>query len=137
MELGLGHYHHCEEKLELVLTIGGATETIFPKVELLLREDDYMEALEFVASRKNMHRYYSVMDFLFCELHPEWIPSCKRFYAGKGPLLKEQITDEQIDAYQERLLKALSVARDLFREARCRSWGWYREQVEVAIKEAA
>ncbi len=114
--------------------VGGATESIFPQVEaLLLGETDYQEALEYVAARKKMDRYRSVVDFMFCELHSEWRMSCRRFYAGNGPQLREQITPSQLAEYNRRLLKALEVAREVFAEKRCASWLSYSEQVELRL----
>jgi len=135
----------CSFRMEMRLAmiqslqiVGGATQSIFPQVEaMLLGSGDYQRALEFVAARKKMDRYYSVIDFLFCELHPEWRMACRRFYAGNGPQLKDQITPEQLVEFNERLLKAIEVAHDLFCEQRRKSWGWYREQVEEAIMAAA
>jgi hypothetical protein len=103
--------------------VGGATQSIFPQVEaMLLGSGDYQRALEFAAARKKMGRYHSVIDFLFCELHPEWRMACRRFYAGNGPQLKDQITPEQLVEFNERLLKAIEVAHDLFCEQRRKSW---------------
>lgn len=66
--------------------LDGATESIFPQVEaLLLNSVEYQHALEYVAVRKKMGRYMSVVDFLFCELHPKWRMACQRFYLGNGP----------------------------------------------------
>lgn len=114
--------------------VGGATESIFPQVEaLLLGETDYQEALEYVAARKKMDRYRSMMDFLFCELHPQWRMSCNRYYAGNGPKLMEQITPTQLVEYNQRLLVALEVARELFAQKRRESWEQYREQVEARL----
>ena len=125
------------EMVQWVEIVGGTTESIFPQVEAMLQgSDDYQRALEFVAARKKMERYHSVIDFLFCELHPEWRTACRRFYAGKGPQLKDQITAEQLVDFNERLLKAIEVAHDMFCEQRCKSWGWYREQFEEAMKSA-
>lgn len=109
---------------------GGATESIFPQAEAILIADvDYQHALEFVAARKKMERYVSMIDFLFCELYPEWRMSCRRFYAGNGPQLKDQITPEQLVRYNERLLKALEVAHGLFCKKRHESWTSYRSMV--------
>ena len=45
---------------------GGATESVFPQIDALLGgETDYQEALEYVAARKKMDRYRSVVDFFF------------------------------------------------------------------------
>ena len=117
--------------------VGGATESIFPQVEaMLLGDGDYQEALEFVAARKKLDNYRSMIDFLFCELHPEWRMKCRAFYNSIGPQLKDQITVEQLMAFNTRLLKALEVAHELFTEKRCKSWEWYRGQVEEAMKAA-
>jgi hypothetical protein len=117
---------------------GGATLSIFPQVEaLLLGSRDYVNALEYVASRKKMSRYQTVIDFLFCELHPEWRLACRRCYGGNGPQLKDQITPDQLVEFSERLLKAIEVAYELFCEQRRKNWGWYREKVEEAIRAAA
>lgn len=117
---------------------GGATETVFPQVEaLLLNDREYQKALEYVAARKKHDRYESLMDFLFCELHPTYRFACWRYYAGNGPQLKELLTPEQLLAYNDRLLRALEVAITLFKEQRCKSWGLYRQEVEEAIGKAA
>jgi len=130
-----------ETRLDMIQSlqlIGGATASIFPQVEALLSGDgDYQSALKYVAARKKMDRYETVMDFLFCELHPEWRMACRRFYAGNGPQLKDQITPRQLVRYNERLLKALEVAHDIFCEQRRESWRWYYKQVNKAIRISA
>lgn len=114
--------------------VGGATESLFPQVEaLLLGETDYQEALEYVAARKKMDRYHSVIDFIFCELHPEWRMSCRRYYEGNGQQLCGQITTVQLMEYNRRLLKALEVARETFAEKRRENWTSYREQTELRL----
>ncbi len=84
--------------------------SIFPDVDRLLNETRYQQGLAFVGSRKNMDRYRSMVDFLFCELFPEYRPGCFRYYRGKGPLLKELITDRQRQAFEAQMLHALEVA---------------------------
>lgn len=118
------------------MLVGGATESIFPEVEALLLSGstDYQEALEYVAARKKMDRYRSMVDFLFCEIHPQWRMACNRYYAGNGPKLMEQVTSEQVEGYNHRLLVALDIARKIFAEKRRDSWEKYREEV---LKEAA
>lgn len=117
---------------------GGVTDSIFPQVEaVLLVSSDHQSALEFVSSRKKMDRYKSVMDYLFCELHPEWRLACRRYYVGNGPQLKNQLTDEQLATYNKRLLIALGVAYELFCEKRRLSWTKYRKCVADELKLAA
>ena len=125
------------EMIQSLRIVGGATSSIFPQVEaLLLGSGDYQRALEFVAARKQMKRYRSVIDFLSCEIHPRWRMACRRFYSGNGPLLKEMIEPHELIVFNGRLLKAIEVAHDLFCEKRRQSWDRYREQVEEAIKAA-
>ncbi|MFA6006993.1 MAG: hypothetical protein WC764_04700, partial [Candidatus Paceibacterota bacterium] len=94
-------------------------------------------ALEYVAARKNMNVYHSMVDFLFCELYPKWRGSCMRFYLGRGPLLKELLGSEQIEDFDKKLTTALTVARTLFREQRCNSWSRYRFEVKKVLQAAA
>lgn len=60
-----------ELRLKMVQALeicGGATESIFPQIEvLLLHFSDFEEALQFVAAKKNMNKYRSMMDFLFAK----------------------------------------------------------------------
>ena len=125
-------------RLTVALPIyGGATQTIFPEVEmLLLNESDYHHALRFVAARKKTDLYRSVIDFLFCELHPSWRLSCRRFYNDKGPPLIELIDPDELITCTKRLLKALEVAKQLFHEERCKNWTWFRAQVKEAMEVA-
>ncbi len=112
---------------------GGVTDTIFPKTESMLLDNlDCQRALEYVAARKRMDAYRSMIDFMFCELYSEWRMSCKRFYAGNGPQLKDQITDQQIEYFDNKLVKALQVALGLFREQRCKSWVKFKHALRLA-----
>lgn len=123
--------------IQALQVVGGATSSIFPQVEaMLLSSTDHQAALEYVAARKKMERYRSMVDFLFCELHPEWRTACFRYYLGSGPLLKEQITLEQLVRFNNRLLKALEVAHDTFVQRRRESWVQYRERVDMACQAA-
>jgi len=69
-------------------TTGGVSETVFPKTEAKLEDTDYQEALEFVGARKNMEKYHSMMDFIFCEIFKEWRFHCFSFYNGRGVQLR-------------------------------------------------
>ncbi|MCI5108344.1 MAG: hypothetical protein MRY49_00670 [Candidatus Pacebacteria bacterium] len=113
--------------------VGGATTSIFPRAEALLLSDNrYQEALKFVASKKDMDRYKSMMDFLFCELYTRWVYHCMRYYKGRGPLLRDQLKTKEILEYDRRLVIALEVARKLLDEDSCKSWTWYRFQAAQA-----
>ncbi len=125
----------CEGRVEAVIDLtGGATQTIFPRAEtLLMTNSDYWKALEYVAYRKSMERYRSVMDFLFCELHSRWRFACFRFYNSGSPPLRELITSEEVEEYEERILTALRAACELFRRQRRKDWTWFKGVVKRAL----
>lgn len=128
----LVHSHTHTQSLDV---IGGATLSIFRQAESwLLAHADHQRALEYVARRKNMEKYHSMMDFLFCEVFVKYQKDCFRYYEGKGPLLKEMISQEQIDRYDTVLLEALKIAYQAFCEQRKVSWGWFQAE---ALKLAA
>lgn len=122
------------EAVHALRLCGGATESIFPKVEALLIAGDsqYLEALEFVGKRKNMRRYKSVMDFFFCELFPEFKGACFRFYDERGPQLKDMITIEQLHDFSNKLLIALDLATTLLKAEKWISWEKFRIEALAA-----
>ncbi len=126
-----------ETRLAMIQSLqlnGGATSSIFPQVEaVLFHSADYQRAIEFVAKRKNVHRYESLMDFLFCELHPEYIWACKRYYAHQGPALRDILTVKQLLLFNDRLLKAIDMAHTLFCEKRAKSWREFQQEVREAV----
>jgi hypothetical protein len=104
---------------------------------MLCNSSDLQHALEYVAAKKKIERYQSVMDFLFCELFPIWRFHCFRFYNDAGPPLREQAKPEQLAIYDAQLAVALNVAYKLFCEQRCKSWGFYREQFKETLRVTA
>ena len=109
---------------------GGITTSIFPEAERMLLENTaYWNALCFIACRKRMDRYISVIDFLFCELYPRFQRPCARFYEGNGPLLKDVLSDTEIDHYGCMLVYALRCAHHLYDQHRRLSWQQYRIQL--------
>lgn len=122
--------NQCLEQRQL-LVAGGMTETIFPAVEDLLNETEYQKALEFVSRRKNMRRYHSMMDFLFCEIFIAYRHRCFVYYAGhKGSKrLKDTISEEERTEYEKWLVAALGVALKKMVEARELSWTSFRAEV--------
>jgi hypothetical protein len=115
-------------RFDLVL-LGGATETIFPEAESMLREPEYQKALQFVASRKAMDRYVSVMDFLFCEIFTQYRPCALAFYAGEGARLKAVLTESQRAWFDRVLVRALTLAHQRFAEQRALTWESFRSCV--------
>ncbi len=91
----------CELVQGLRLRGGLTSSSVFPRTEEKLNATEYQQALEFVAKRKNMNRYWSVMDFLFCESYPEWRFHARRFYNENGPPLIDdpEFTDEKQKMY--------------------------------------
>lgn len=81
--------------------LGGASQSIFPRTENKLKRSDYQEALKYVAKRKRMERYHSVMDFLFCEIFTSYRFHAFKYYNNKGPLLKDlpEMTPQVINAF--------------------------------------
>ncbi|MBA3733261.1 hypothetical protein H0W91_02700 [Patescibacteria group bacterium] len=124
-----------QEIRQALLVIGGMTNSIFPEVEALLLApgNDYLSGLQYIASKKVMSRYESIIDFLFCELNPEHRFACQRYYTGAGKQLQDLITLEERVQYQKELLVALRVASERFQEKRRESWRSYVDEVQEQI----
>ncbi len=121
-------------ELHLLPLVGGATESIFPKVEALLNSDaDYQNALGFIGRHKSSMTWYrSVVDMLFCEINTEHRQACKRFYLGGGPQLRELVTPGQLGSFSHQMLIALDIAYKRYKEDRWISWMKFREEVLAA-----
>lgn len=106
------------------------SQTIFPEAENLLNEPDAWQALHFVANRKNMDGYRSVMDFLFCELMGSpWIGRCKAFYNGNERTAKDWMSPEEIFSMDKFLCVAIWYALDCHTKDRQDSWTKFRFNV--------
>ncbi len=120
---------------------GGITSSIFKKTEMfLLSSSDHQNALQHVVSRKDVGKYHSLMDFLFCELYPNpWKSLCFQFYDDSENTLplRDALTPKEISVYDGKLLYALYVAHDVFCEKRRCSWSWYANEVEARLKRLA
>lgn len=102
---------------------GGATESVMPKIDAWLQESaDHWDALQFVASRKDMDRYWSVVDFLLCEICPEERAACLRFYADKGPRLVDMRSTRLIACHEAKIIVFLEVCYAAHCEQRRLSW---------------
>ncbi len=109
---------------------GGITASVFPEVELMLMSSSELQnALKFVSNRKNMDRYHSVIDFLFCEIFQEYRRPCMRFYKGRGRQLRETATQEEIENFGKALVRAIEIAYARFSEKRAASWSALRTEV--------
>lgn len=142
MNLLLQTIPRCSLRTELrmvqALTVcGGMTNSIFPRIEALIMNDtDYQQALQFVAARKNMSRYQSQVDFLFCEIFTTYRPACFRFYLGNKLQLRDMIQVEQLLYFENMMLVAIEVAHSLFVENRCQSWKKFLDTVSELVNAA-
>jgi hypothetical protein len=128
MNLELGCHLICD--IQQIPMIGGATESVFPKTEELLESDgDYWEALSYVSFRKNLDRYVSMMDFLFCELNTLFRKHCFEYYNGRGPDLKGILNEEVIASHDDNLVAALKIAVQYHRNKRKQSWKSFHNRV--------
>jgi len=101
---------------------GGASESVFPKGEAWLQQDDHENALRVLAQSRPAQGYRSVIDFLFCTVFPWQQQACQRFYDDKGPALRDASTDGQLAAYERWLLAVLEGAHAEWCKDRRRSW---------------
>lgn len=117
------------EQRQFMLT-GGMTQSVFPEAETLLEDLDYQSALGFVSGRKDMNRYHSMMDFLFCEIFIEHRSRCFAYYEdSEKPQLKDVLGDPELARYDRWLMAALKLAKQKFEENRVLSWTRYRVEV--------
>ena len=129
--MNMGFEMRCELRQSMDL-VGGATTTIFPVVErMLCGETDCQLALEFVAGRKEMDRYHSMIDFLFCEIWTAFRSRCFTYYqkGGDERLLKNFLTEDERANFERWMISALSLAKDRLNAKRHASWKSF--QIEV------
>lgn len=123
--------------LEQLSIAGGASTSIFPLVEDWLQAStDHWNALRAVAARKTDPGFRSVVDFLVVGVCPEFQIPCERFYEGKGPPLRNLVSEERRKYVERRVLCFLEVAYAAFLEKRRLSWSTALELVfwaEVAV----
>lgn len=105
------------------------TDSIFPVVEhWLYRQDaDHWGAIEELAPKRSLDSYVSVVDFLLCETAPERKMACRRFYADRGPQLRDLITEQERQRLELRMLILCRTAYKAFCDDRRRSWRHVRE----------
>lgn len=94
---------------------GGATDSLFPEVERILAEEPgAFDAFVHVTRTKSatLAQYESMVDFVFCETFPENRQSCRRYYDGKGPPLRELIAGSpQWTHYNRVMVHAIGLAK--------------------------
>ena len=102
-----------------------ATATIFPAAEELLEKTEFQKSVEHFASRKNMGRYNSTMDFLFGELmQGKWKAAIFRFYNDEGPKLIDdpRTTTRMVSDWDKQIVTALKTAWWYMDQTRTQSW---------------
>ena len=116
---------------------GGATDSLFPHVEARLMADvEAQKALVFVAQSKEVSRYASMMDFLFCETFPEHRGRCQKFYASEGPPLRQTLSDLPEWKFYDRVMRgALEFAKAAFRQGDKVAWSWFVSVLKRAVKD--
>jgi hypothetical protein len=118
---------------------GGSTgaRSVLVLAEAWLNEStDHWNALQFVASRKDMARYDSVLDFVLCEVCVEERAACLRFYEGRGGNLASIRSERLIAYYDAKVLVFLEVCYAAHCERRRLSWSRAVQIVEEIEKAA-
>ena len=105
-----------------------ATQTIFTEAEHLLNQTEYQKALSEIGKRKNMNKYNSMMDFLFCETFTEFRWDCFRFYNNNGPPFRDMMTKAEIKHFDRALVVALEFAYTIFSNKRAATWKQFRDE---------
>ena len=78
---------------------------------------------------KNMNKYRSSMDFIFCELFTNYKYHCFRYYNDCGLQLNKLLNVKQIKTFDIQILMALKFAFYLYNDELKVSWGWFKRQV--------
>jgi len=96
---------------------GGHSATVFPRAEVLLNKSRVQDALRMIGHRKDMNRYRSMMDFLFCEIFTDYRAGCFRYYEDEGPKLLELVSAQDLAECDALLVNILCVAVQMAAEA--------------------
>ncbi len=105
---------------------------MFPAVESWLQEStDHWNALRVISTRKSDSGYRSVVDFVLVSVCPSLRKPCLAFYAGKGPTLREMVTEAERRYYESRMIAFLEIAYAAFSEKRRMSWSAAVELVDL------
>jgi hypothetical protein len=102
-------------------------DTIFPKVEALLNLGAYQNALGRVADRATMSTYRATIDFLLCELFPQYAEACQACYREDAPQARELLVIDDARRCEHAMIcllaLAMAIREDLPSDAAARvSW---------------
>lgn len=117
---------------------GGTTDSVFPAIEAWLEADsDRWKAFTRIRGRKSAERYQSVMDFLLCEVIPQYRKACFAFYNDDGHPLRDLATHAELRSIEARLMLFLVVSYEAFCQKRRMSWRQAVELVDDVLARAA
>ena len=95
----------CSQTLEID---GGATDTIFPRVEEWLEESDHIKCIKKLGRISSS--YWSLMDFLVCFVFPKQRSRCFAYYKDRGPQLRFLIDSLDREDMENQILNTLEEA---------------------------
>lgn len=115
--------------LSLNLTMTSATESLFFEFEFRIQNKVIsLSALEqYIEKLKMKEQYYSLVDFLICELFPEYKKLCKKFYKTGDNPLREILTIEDKVGMETTLLLLLDLVEVFYSEGQKVSWTEIKE----------
>lgn len=87
------------------------SKSAFPKVDALLENEETRGSIK-TAIRWSDGHTRSLTDALFLAMFPEQAERCAAFYAGTGPSLADVSSDDELLAYEARLVAAITYVRD-------------------------
>jgi len=112
-----------EKSTQIIALIGGATDTIFPELaHYLLYNSGAREAARGVVAIRKLEEFRSFIDFIFCEMFPQYLEPCFLYYQDKGPTLKNILTEEEIKEFDRLLITACKLATVYFNKQEGVRW---------------
>ena len=123
------------------ITGGLTSQMVFPQTEAKLpAHTDYQKALDYIGRDGCLDRYWSLVDFVFCEAFPvPWRHKALRYYKGEVHQLIDDpdITDETIRRYDWVLCDiVLETCLWALYERRRVSWEQMRDALVEALENA-
>lgn len=138
MNLSLTHSFSLDLKLKQSWEwAGGLTKTIFPITKDKMNTTENLNAILYIGKRKQIGRYRSIMDFLFCEINPQYKKHCFKYYEDGEERLKDILEDYEIVYHDAKLICAIKVAFNLYNSEKNIKWDAYRNLVENIFNKKA
>ncbi|MDM8524953.1 hypothetical protein QUF80_16405 [Desulfococcaceae bacterium HSG8] len=92
--------------------------SVFKKTEEFFRENpDCEKLIVFLGLQKDRDSYASFSDHFFCHLFPELKKDCHIYYKGRGPKLKDILSEGCITKCDEIMLATLRVLKKAMDES--------------------